>query len=409
MALPDEERLGSGEKLWGKGCRLLFIVNESYFFYSHRLPVARAALEAGFEVHVAGPDDHVWAPDSFGTDILAGEGFVYHTIPLNRRGINPFQDAKTIWALWKLHRRLRPSLVHHLTIKPVLYGGIVARLFKGCGVLNAITGLGHIFSATSLKSIVLRRIIVQLYRLSLAGKNSLVVVQNQDDGEQLVRIGAVSEDKINLIRGSGVSMSEYSPSAEVEGLPLVILPARLIWAKGVGEFVSAARQLRQEGIPARFALLGGANSSYPGAVSELQLRQWVEEGCIEWWGYQENMRDVYRDCHIVCLPTSYGEGVPRVLIEAAACGRPVVTTNVAGCRDIVENGMNGLLVPPGDHKSLVDALRRLLTDRELRQELGLAGRGHVERGFSETAIVEQTLDIYRQLLPLSASANKSEK
>ena len=397
--MPDEDCSGSDEDHWGKGCRLLFVVNETYFFYSHRLPVARAALKAGFEVHVAGPEDHVWAPDSFGAEILADEGFIYHKLPLNRRGVNPFQDSKTIWALLKLHLRLRPSLVHHLTIKPVLYGGIIARLFKNCGVLNAITGLGHVFSATNLKSVILRKLIEQLYNLSLAGKNSLVVVQNQEDGEQLTRIGATSKDRINLIRGSGVSMDEYSPSAEPDGPPLVILPARLIWAKGVDEFVRAARQLKLEGIPARFALLGSAKNNYPGAVSELQLRQWVDEGCIEWWGYQEDMRDVYRNSHIVCLPTSYGEGIPRVLIEAAACGRPVVTTDVAGCRDIVEDGLNGLLVSPGDHDALVDALRQLLTDRELRLRFGQAGRNHVELGFSESVIVGQTLDIYRQLLP----------
>lgn len=383
---------------WGAGRRLLFVVNETYFFYSHRLALARAAREAGFEIHVAAPADHVWAPDSFDITALAAEGFVYHAIPLYRRGINPLQDLRTFWALWRLYRRLRPSLIHHLTIKPVLYGGILARIMGDCGVLNAITGLGHIFSADSWRSKLLRGLIIRLYRLSLANRSSRTVVQNPDDGAQLVALGAISKNRVDLIRGSGVSLTEYTPHPESDGPALVILPARLIWAKGVGEFVAAAKQLRGEGLAARFALLGGAKKNYTGAVSEAQLRQIQDQGIVEWWGHREDMVDIYQQCHVVCLPTTYGEGVPRVLIEAAASGRAIVTTDVAGCRDIVVDGVNGRLVPPGDSAALADALRGLLQDAPLRRQLGAAGRDIARRGFSVESVVEQTLEVYRQLL-----------
>lgn len=415
--MTDETRRGRDEKKWGDGHRLMFVVNEAYFFYSHRLPVARAARMAGFEVHVAAPPDHVWAPDNFEVERLAAEGFIYHPIPLSRRGINPFQDFRTLWALWRLYRRIRPSIVHHLTIKPVLYGGILARLAGRCGVLNAITGLGHIFSADDMRSRFLRWFIIRLYRLSLANRRCQAVVQNSEDGQQLVALGAISEDRVNLIRGSGVSLQEYAPSPEAGGPLIVILPARLIWAKGVGEFIEAAKQLKSEEFSARFVLLGGAKKNYAGAVPEAQLRQWQDQGIVEWWGHRDDMADIYQRCHVVCLPTSYGEGVPRVLIEAAASGRAIVTTDVAGCRDIVIDGVNGRLVPPGDRAGLVDALREVLGDADWRRQLGMAGREIAGREFALDVVVEKTLDVYRQLLAqvgdaasaVSDSASKSTK
>lgn len=383
---------------WGQGHRLLYVVNESFFFYSHRMPIARAARDAGFDVHVAAPDDHVWAASGFSPQALEDEGFTFHAIPLDRRGLNPFRDLVTIFALWRLYRRLRPTLLHHLTIKPVLYGGILGRLLPVKGVVNAVTGLGHLFTAREPHMRLLSALILALYRASMRSAKCMVIVQNRDDGGQLRRAGAVQDRQVRLIRGSGVDIEAYPESPEDEGKPLVIMPARLLWAKGVGEFAAAARALRAEGIAARFAILGDAKDGYSGAVPRAELQAWHDAGDVEWWGRREDMPEVFRRCHIVCLPTKYGEGVPKVLIEAAACGRAAISSDVPGCRDIVRDGMNGLLVPPGDVGALTAALRRLLTDVSYRRQLAGAGRAIVEKEFTDRIVIKQTMALYRDML-----------
>jgi glycosyltransferase involved in cell wall biosynthesis len=398
---------------------LLYLVNEPYFFYSHRLPIARAAREHGFDVHIAAPDDHVWAPSDFDVDQFDAEGFHFHAIPLNRRGLNPFEDLKTVAALWRLLGELSPDLLHNVTIKPVLYGGILGRIRRTTGVVNAVPGLGHVFTSADHRSRLLRLLIGRLYRVSLGNPRCRAIVQNPDDGDALLRIGAIGTRRLILIPGSGVSMAEFTPAPEVDGPPLVILPARLIWAKGIAEFVEAARRLRRDGVAGRFALLGSANTDFPGAVPEAQLRQWHDEGVVEWWGRRTDMPQVYRQAHVVCLPSNYGEGVPRALIEAAAVGRAIVTTDIPGCRDIVRHGENGLLVATGDVDALAEALRRLLTDAAYRRQLGAKGRPIAEGEFTVESVVTQTLDIYHELLatersgivksPASASPSKDEK
>ena len=400
-------RINNGQTMtdasgWGRGHRLLYVVNESFFFYSHRMPIARAARDAGFDVHVAAPDDHVWAAAGFDVSALEAEGLTFHVIPLNRRGLNPFQDLRTMWALWQLYRRLRPALLHHLTIKPVLYGGIISRALPVRGVVNAVTGLGHLFTAREPHLRLLRWLIVRLYRAAMRARHCRVIVQNADDGEELLRVGAASRDRLHLVRGSGVDMDEFPQSPEADGTPLVILPARMIWAKGIGEFVEAARNLRAEGIDARFAILGDAKDGYPGAVPRHVLQGWHDAGVIEWWGRRENMPEVFKAAHVVCLPTKYGEGVPRVLIEAAACGRAAITSDVSGCRDIVRHEENGLLVPPGDVAALTAALRRLLTNSEDRRRLAAAGRRISIGEFAESVVIDRTMAVYRELLQLPA-------
>lgn len=406
-------------KRWGEGLRLLYVVNEAYFFYSHRLPVARAARDLGFEVHIAAPANHVWAPTGFDVAQLRSEGFRFHPIPLSRRGLNPLQELRTVVALHRLLRTVRPNLLHNLTIKPVLYGGILARLLPSLGVVNAVPGLGHMFSSTSLGARLLQLLIVPLYRLSMGNPRCRTIVQNPDDGARLLKLGALPEQCLVLVRGSGVSMGEFSGAPESDDLPLVVLPARLIWAKGIAEFVEAARRLRGQGVAARFVLVGDAKKNYPGAVPEAQLRRWHDEGVVEWWGRREDMPEILRRSHVVCLPSDYGEGVPRVLIEAAAVGRAIVTTDVPGCREIVRHGENGLLVTAGDIDALTETLYCLLSDAEYRQRLGANGRRIAEGEFAVENVVARTLEIYRGLLATddsdasasaaSASSSKAKK
>ncbi len=378
--------------------KLLYIVNESYFFMSHRLPIARAAHAAGYQVHVAAPEDHVWAPEGFTVQALRDAGFAFHPIPLSRRGTNPWQEARTLIALWRLIRGLRPELVHLLTIKPLLYGGLAARLLGVPGVVAAVTGLGQVFVSSGATAGLLRRLAVMAYRVATGHPNGRVIVQNAGDMETLARSGAVKPERMVLIRGSGVSLSAFAPSPEPDGPPLVILPARMIWEKGVAEFVEAARLLRARGVEARFALVGDSKASNPRAVPQPTLEKWSREEGVEWWGRRTDMARVFAGAHIVCLPSTYGEGVPKVLIEAAACGRPIVACDIPGCREITHQGENGLLVPPGDTEALAAALARLIENSDLRRRFGARGRELVEAGFSEDRVVRATLEVYRALL-----------
>ena len=327
---------------------LLFVVNEAYFFVSHRLPIAQEAQRLGYEVHIAAPRDNVWAPEGFSVEALAGSGLTHHEIPMSRRGTRPHEELRTFLAIWRLYRRLRPDIVHHLTIKPNLYGGLAARLSGVPGVVYAITGLGQMFVSNRGSLRWLRPVALMLMRIAFGTANKRVIVQNTSDRDFLVGNGVAGVGDTVLIQGSGVDLAQFTPSPEPTGEPLVVLPSRLIWEKGIQEFADAAKMLRAQGLAARFALVGNTHASNPRAVPETTLRGWAEGGVVEWWGRREDMPQVIAACHIVCLPSKYGEGVPKVLLEAAAAGRPVVATDTPGCREVIEDGVEGLLVPAAD-------------------------------------------------------------
>ncbi len=377
--------------------KILYIVNEAYFFLSHRLAVARTAVAEGFEVHVAAPEDHVWAPAGFSVEAIEEAGFHYHPIALSRRGTRPLEELATFLAIWRLLRSLRPDLVHTLTIKPVLYGGIAARLAGVRGLVNAVTGLGQIFGAKGWRAAMLRLAVSRLYGWSLGHGNARLIVQNPDDGDILVRLGAVKAEGVELIRGSGVDLAQFAFSPDPGGEPVFVLPARLIWDKGIQEFVDAAALLRQRGVTARFALIGDTHPSNPRAVPEATLRGFAAEG-VEWWGRCDDMPAIFASVHAVVLPSNYREGVPKVLIEAAASGRPIVATDNPGCREIARHEENALLVPPRDAAALAAALARLAKDPALRRRLGQGGRRIAEAEFDENQVAARTLEIYRRLL-----------
>jgi glycosyltransferase involved in cell wall biosynthesis len=380
------------------GKRLLFIVNEGYFFLSHRLPVARAARAAGMEVHVAAPDDNVWAPEAFRLDELRQSGLIVHSYGLSRRGRNIFSELRSFLSIFWLLITVRPDILHLLTIKPVLYGGVAARLCGIPSVVFGITGLGQAFGKKVNGQTLLNKAVIRVYRFVTGHRNCRVIVQNNDDLRQLIDLGAVLKNKLVLIRGSGVSMAEFQPGPEPEGPSLLILPARLIWEKGVQEYVEAAIQLKTDGIEARFALIGDTQASNPRAVPASVIEKWVESGAIEWWGRRSDMPDVIAQAAVVVLPSFYGEGVPRILIEAAASGRPIVTTDSAGCREIVRDGINGLLVIPQDVDSLANAMKKLILSPDLRASFGQAGRQIAENEFSDILVSESTINVYRNLL-----------
>ncbi len=370
--------------------KLLFVVNDGPFFLSHRLPLAEAAREAGYEVHVATPDDA-------GAARIRDRGFAFHPIPLVRSGTRLFQEAGSFLALLRLYRALRPDIVHHVTIKPVLYGGLAARLARVPAVVHAVTGLGYLFVARSAKAAALRAAVKAVYRLALRHPRSRVIFQNPDDlaffrDQRLVRPGQPV-----LIRGSGVDMTLFAPEPEPGGTPVVLFASRMLWDKGIGEFVGAVKRLRDRGIEARFVLVGDTDPNNPAAVPPAQLKAWQASGLMEWWGRCDDMPGVFAKSHVVCLP-SYREGLPKVLVEAAACGRAIVATDVPGCREIVQSGVNGLLVPARDEAALADALQQLIEDPERRRAMGRAGRRLAVEEFALDRVVADTLGLYADLL-----------
>ncbi len=370
--------------------RLLFTVNDAGFFLSHRLPIAQAAAAAGYDVQVA------TAPGAAVAHIRA-QGFAHHPVPISRRGLNPLAGLRAIWALLRLYRRLRPDLIHLVTVKPVLFGGIAARLAGAPAVVSAVSGLGYVFISRSPLGVVLRAAISAGYRFALRRPGARVIFQNPDDRNEFLARGLVRPQDHVTIKGSGVDLGRFAPSPEPTGPPVVVLPARMLLDKGVGEFVAAARILREAGVQARMVLVGNSDPGNPTAVPQAKLHAWRNEGAVEWWGFRDDMAEVLGQAHIVCLP-SYREGLPKSLIEAAACARPLVASDVPGCREIARAGKNALLVPPRDAKALAAALRELIEDAGLRRRLGARGRDIVEAEFSLPQVVDQTLALYAALL-----------
>ena len=377
--------------------RLLFVLNEAYFFLSHRLPVAQRARAEGWEVHVAAPPDHVWAPPAFSVNALEDQGFIFHPIPLSRRGTNLFAEARTLLALRRLFADLRPDLVHLVTIKPNLYGGLAARLAGVPSVVFAVTGLGQVFVARGVRAALVRAAVRGLLRVALGHPNRRVIFQNRDDCQTWTEAGLVPPEAAMVVRGSGVDLAAYQPAPPPPGVPLVVLASRLIWEKGVQAFVDAARTLRGEGVAARFVLVGDTQPSNPRAVPAAVLEEWQRESVVDWWGYRGDMAAVLAESSIVCLPSTYGEGIPKILLEAAAAGRAIVTNNIPGCREAVEDGVTGYLVPPGDGEALAARLRELIDDPGRTAAFGAAGRELAESDFGQDAIAAATVEVYRML------------
>ena len=366
--------------------KLLFVVTEDWYFCSHRLPLAKAAQAAGYDVAVA------TRVTRHGEEIRAA-GIQLISFSMARSGANPLAELGTVWRLARLYRRERPDIVHHVAIKPVLLGSIAARLCGQRHVVNAVAGLGWVFSSTSLRARILAGLVRGLFRLFLS--RGQLIAQNPDDRRWLTNLG-IPEHHVHLIRGAGVDIRQFHVQPEPDGVPVVVLPARMLRSKGVVEFVEAARILRQQGVVARFVLVGRDDPANPAAVSLVQLTQWATKGTVEYWGHRDDMARVIQGGHIVCLP-SYSEGLPKALLEAAACGRPIVATDVPGCREVVRHGENGLLVAPRDASALAEALRQLIDHPALCLSMGARGRTLAEQEFSMEAVTAATLKIYAEL------------
>src|SRR3984893_16278610 len=329
--------------------KVLFVDNDVNTFYSYRVELARAARDTGFEVHIA-------CPPGRSAQILESEGFQYYPVPMTRSGMKPWKELRTVLTLFRLYRKIEPDLVHHLRLKPVTYGGLAAYAARVPAVVGLLTGLGYVFTADTPKARILRKLVSFGCRTAFRHGNQRVIFQNGDDQSIFVDARILPAEKTVLIRGSGVDVQAFRPTPEPEGPPLVVLASRMLRDKGVVEFVEAATHLTAETVRRRFGFVREPEPGNPTAISADQLRQWTNTGAVEWWGQQSDMQAVLAKSHIVCLP-SLREGVPKILIEAAACGRAIVTTDAPGCREIVRHGENGLLVPVRDSRRLGEGLR----------------------------------------------------
>jgi len=370
--------------------KILFFVTEDWYFCSHRLPLAVAAKDAGYDVTVlTRVKDH--------GSMIANAGLRLIPTTLSRRGQNPFNEARFIQQLTGIYKNEKPDILHHVAMKPVLYGSIAARL-AGCqNVVNAMAGMGFVFTSNTIKARTLRLLVSSAYRMLLNRPNHRLILQNPDDVDLFIDSHLIEPEKIALIRGAGVDTLQFAPVPEIAGPPTIVLASRLLWDKGVGEFVHAAKILRSEGIDARFVLVGDSDHENPEAISSGQIEEWVASGDIEWWGRRSDMQAVFSQANIICLP-SYREGLPKVLLEAASCGKPIVATDVPGCREIVRHNQNGLLVPSKNPAALADALNTLILNSDLRQQMGGAGRKIVQEEFSQEIVIEKTLELYREML-----------
>jgi glycosyltransferase involved in cell wall biosynthesis len=374
--------------------KLLFLVAEDWYFCSHRLPLAVAAVKAGYEVFIVTRTNRH-------AEVITSAGLTL--IPLQRMrrsGAHPLQELAALAELWRIYRREKPDLVHHVGLKPVIYGSLVALVLGVRSVVNALAGLGFVFSSERLFAQMLRPVIKCIFSLLLKRRNSCVIVQNEHDFEVLTQGVGIATGDVRLIRGAGVDLRLYEEQPPSVQPPLVVLIARMLWDKGVGDFVEAATKIRAMGINARFALVGIPDPENPSSVSERQLRTWHDSGNIEWWGYRADIPAVLSMASISCLPTYYGEGVPKALIEAMASSRVIVTTDISGCRELIAKGRNGILVAPRDVPALSAALSALILDPERCRQMGMAGRQMVEQSLSLNQVLKETLELYAELVPI---------
>ena len=373
--------------------KIILFANTDWYLWNFRCSLALAARDVGYEVLLLSP------PGEYGAK-FAALGLRWQPLVMERRSLNPVREVVVLWRLFRLFRRERPTLVHGFTIKCTVYGSLAARMARVPARINAVAGMGYVFSSNAARARILRPVVKAMLRIALGGETARLILQNHDDVMLFKNSGLVDAKYVHLICGSGVDCARFTTrgTQRNKGPLRVLLAARLLWDKGICEYVEAARALRARGIQAKFLLAGTPDAGNPAAVPEAALREWVAEGVVGWLGHVVDMAALFRSVDVVVLPSYYREGLPKSLIEAAACGLPLVTCDTPGCREVVTDNVDGLLVPPRDAEALAVAIQRLLDDAALRQRLGQAARAKVLAEFDERIVIEKTLAVYQELL-----------
>ena len=373
--------------------KVLFFANTDWYLYNFRLPWAKYLRSKNLDVVMLSPTGP-YGP------LLQAEGFRWIALDMDRRSLNPAGEVALIRRIASVYAAEKPDIVHHFTIKCVVYGSLIARWNGIRNRVNAVTGMGYVFSDTGLRARLLQPIVRSLIKAALSGEGSRLILQNKDDVAAFVAADLASQEHIHLIMGSGIDTSRFQPSTPTRERKVmrVLLASRLIWEKGIGDYVKAARLLKAENAPVEFLLAGSPDPGNPRSVPWSQVAEWQQDGAITYLGHVTDMPRLLADVDVVVLPTSYREGVPRCLLEAAACAIPIVTTDVAGCRELVTHGVNGLLVPARDAPALADAIRFMQRSPEDRRRMGLAGREAAINAFDERIVFERTFAVYQDLL-----------
>lgn len=372
--------------------KILFLVNDLSFFISHRLQIAESVIALGYSVFV-GYGDLGTCKISF----LKNRNIEAMYIPIDRAGMNPFKEIGSLFLILRLFLKIKPDIVHLVTIKPYLYGGIIARIAGVKCVVSSVSGLGTLFIEEKFNIKLLRTLLYPIYKYAFNHPNQMVIFQNKDDLNKFTNKKILKSSKSIIINGSGVELQNFSNFEEPLGTPIVCFAARLIKDKGVFEYIAAARLIKKRGIEAKFLLAGDLDTKNPTGLNLKELQQIKNEELIEVLGYQNEISVLYANSNIICLP-SYREGLPKSLIEAAAASRAVVTTDVPGCRDAIIPNKTGILVPVKDVDKLAEAIIWLIQNPSKRVKMGKAGRQLAEEKFQIKKVIENHLSIYSDLL-----------
>jgi glycosyltransferase involved in cell wall biosynthesis len=375
--------------------KIIFFANSEWYLFNFRLSFAKHLREHGIEVVMVSPSG------PYGKKIEA-EGFRWIPVPMARRSLNPFCELWLLWRLYRIYQVEKPNIVHSFTIKSVVYGGLVARLFGINAIVSAVDGMGFVFSSESVLAIMLRPLVRFLLQIALGGGKGRLIVQNPDDREEFNSFSITDSSNVNLILGCGVDTNHFSPAKKLPGseqTKKVLLAARLVWAKGIAEYVEAAQRLKVLGYKVDFLLAGEPDFGNPNSVDLEQVARWQQDNIVQPVGHIDDMSELLKSIDIMVLPSFYREGIPRSLMEAAAAGIPIITTDTPGCREIVKDGLNGILIPAQDSNALAEALRCLIDDPKLASSMGKAGRSKVLAEFDEKLVFKSTIGVYRQLIP----------
>ncbi len=377
--------------------KIVLFANTDWYLYNFRRSMAMALVASGHDVLLLSP------PGQY-AEKLRALGLRWEPVPMDRRSLNPLRELILLNWLRNLLIRERVDLIHNFTIKCVVYGSLAARLSQWSnkkartGRVNAVAGMGYVFTSTELKARILKPLVKALFRFALGGKDARLILQNPDDVALFNATSIIEPQRIRLIQGSGADCDRFSPATEQrnDGTFKVLLPARLLWDKGIKEYVEAARTLREQRPDIQFLLAGDPDEGNPASVPLETVHAWVKSGAIEWLGHVDDMPPLFRRVDVVVLP-SYREGLPKGLIEAGASGVALVTTDVPGCREVVADGIDGLLVPPRDSKAIANAVLSLYNDQALRKRLAAAARAKALSHFDEKLVIRKTLDVYQEL------------
>jgi glycosyltransferase involved in cell wall biosynthesis len=367
--------------------KIILSVNTLGSFISHRRGLY-LRLRDEYQVQVILPDseDHNAAQKEIPASQLL-------SISMSRKGTNPFAEVRSIVDFFQQYRKNKPDLVHHFTIKPVIYGTLAARIAGVPKIVNSITGLGFVFTSDSLKAKVLGVIVKNLYRFCFSSPKVKVIFQNTDDRDFFVKHGIIDKDRCFLVEGSGVDVQKFAPQPTQNLEPKILVASRLLIEKGIAEFMNAVQILKKQGLKFEAVIAGDIDPGNPGSFTESQFKEWQQSGLATFLGFQSDMVSVLKPIDIACLP-SYREGLPMALLEAMAAGKAIVTTDAPGCRSTVRNGLNGFLVPIKDSNLLAEALSKLIQDRNLREKMGAESRNLAVNLFSKEKITSEILKVY---------------